>query len=611
MWRDIAILTNDAQRCKAFQAESQNVKSRWMCVPPDAWIQKRWEQEGVIPITKAECERIYLDLPGQSPNRTYAVWTEVKAWGTAAPACVENFWQRDNHLGNIKGGYPVQFNWTVPANLIGERCALRIRYNISTGDMSYWTDATSISPTTDARLNAIRPQKENRDPAQYPIWLTYGLNTTDVYASFQQKDQATDLRLSREYVLKNNPKVDIFGKLLDAPGTSPSNSKQGFIKLQLAINTAQYGRTFQDRTHYFAIRARPAVIPSDATILNLSVKGKRGNIVQVFPGVEYDFVPTRLMVQSGEWVHMQWTGSNTNPQNNAGEGLAGTDRSNIVPLREKTWNDGQLSTSPLTKGSFADYYPGRIDNTTWQFLGLSQSDLVQLGFLTPPGGGQFGGHMDQLDDAGTYFDLGPRKITAQGIYHYLCTRNNNFSNRNQAAKIVVSSASVTTGAVGWNGGTIIAKGSTVSMDQGTVSDVTLVTVSTANKDTPSGYGSTPSSDYVTVSFDASALAPLKYITVTLKSDTSLPSGLYDSSVYYAPSMNGPFTSMSNVNWNGDIASISTRTPGVYVADSTLNDGALAGIIIGSVIGLALLIGLGYFIYRKRANSMAASNNANI
>ncbi len=30
--------------------------------------------------------------------------------------------------------------------------------------------------------------------------------------------------------------------------------------------------------------------------------------------------------------------------------------------------------------------------------------------------------------AGTYFDLGPRQVKREGIYNYMCTRNNNFSN---------------------------------------------------------------------------------------------------------------------------------------------------------------------------------------
>ena len=52
--------------------------------------------------------------------------------------------------------------------------------------------------------------------------------------------------------------------------------------------------------------------------------------------------------------------------------------------------------------------------------------------------GQLGGDIDELDDAGTYYDLGPVKVTRSGIYHYMCTRNNHFSNRSQKGRLIVT-----------------------------------------------------------------------------------------------------------------------------------------------------------------------------
>ena len=58
------------------------------------------------------------------------------------------------------------------------------------------------------------------------------------------------------------------------------------------------------RSHVFEIRKSTAELKGK-NIFNLNVRGKRGNIVQVYPAVEYDFVPNTLTMKPGDYVHFQ------------------------------------------------------------------------------------------------------------------------------------------------------------------------------------------------------------------------------------------------------------------------------------------------------------------
>ena len=230
-------------------------------------------------------------------------WIKRTSWGIDPPACEEAQWTRTNHLGNSAlhnnhEGYASSYNWTIPDD-IHENCVLRLRYNISTGD--------------------------------YEGWGFGGENF--VNASFNGADNSP---------VQQDEVVEYFGNTYE-----------------MALNTDQYGRTFQDRSHVFEIRERPDDIDDDARIWNLNVRGKRGNIVQVYPAVEYDFVPNRLHTKVGDYVHFQWTGCDTNPANNDGEGTQQTDRSNIAQMESqrhnKPWNnpDDPMFDDPILQARMA------------------------------------------------------------------------------------------------------------------------------------------------------------------------------------------------------------------------------------------------------------------
>ena len=56
--QDIAIFTNDASRCRYYQQESANVKSRFACVLPQGYINRNINRRrtAVIPNEKEACE---------------------------------------------------------------------------------------------------------------------------------------------------------------------------------------------------------------------------------------------------------------------------------------------------------------------------------------------------------------------------------------------------------------------------------------------------------------------------------------------------------------------------------------------------------------------------
>jgi hypothetical protein len=198
---------------------------------------------------------------------------------------------RENQLGNARGtssnsaedkaAIPHALNtnryiWTVPDHVEGN-CVLRLRYNISTSD--YWSWNNAGTPMTDSRHNQPNNRRRRRGKS--------------------------------DPVSGNSPVVQdpYFGV-----GPDPSRD---FVSL--SSNTNQYGRTFQDRSFVFEIKPRPAEAVGKK-IYNLGMRGKRGNIVQTYPSVEYDFIPNDLCINKDDYIHFQWTGSDYNPARNPNDG---------------------------------------------------------------------------------------------------------------------------------------------------------------------------------------------------------------------------------------------------------------------------------------------------
>lgn len=404
-WIDIAVMVDDLDDwpgCSFYTDNSQNKKNKGECIDTtntgasdsfqgnvDWWEDNdSFNADAYVYNTEETCE-----------GAGYT-WVERGKWGVDNVDCVKNRWSRDNHLGNVEAGYGAYetgYNWTIPdysedkgAPYIGENCILRVRYNISSTDYHGWE--------TDASRNGDELSPIKNDPD-----VPFAPSSTEGVANLAGSQQAGSF----------------------AP-----------VNLSLAIATNQFARTFQDRTHLFAIRERPGDISPTARIHNLNVKGKRGNIVQTYPATEYDFVPNFLHVDIGDYIHFQWTGCDTNPNGNDGEGTRQTDRSNIVFMKNNEPGANHFAHWDEPESFFDSA------EQMYRFAHLNQGEEGMphpcADYETIKNDDQNVQNCMKLNAAKKYFDGGLVKVENRHsgkTYHYMSSRNNNFTNRSQKATI--------------------------------------------------------------------------------------------------------------------------------------------------------------------------------
>ena len=121
---------------------------------------------------------------------------------------------RENHLGNDIGGgkSASSFNWTLPYDSIGmQSCAIRIRYNVTSGDVTSNGLMVTVSATS-ALNGGNSPLKDrvNSEVASYQVFQEFPVEDYPAY------------RLGTE------------------------------------VNTNQFGRVFQDRSYIFSILPPPS-----------------------------------------------------------------------------------------------------------------------------------------------------------------------------------------------------------------------------------------------------------------------------------------------------------------------------------------------------------------
>lgn len=433
-WKAIAWIGNDVEFCEKV-VKPGVAESKYSCVDKDGNAPELNEiptEAQIAASTKDQCEKDGVD----------GIWYETKPLNTREMECKEAEWSQVNNHGNVdgsaKGGQMASYEWTIP----------------------------TIAEFKAAGCYIYNDAEKNREIAgQFPKFARivvrnrYNISTTD-YDPYR-----TDANYN------NNPKEGIISPIQQNPTVDTGAHLQG---LRLAINTAQTGRTFQDRSHVLTVMEQPtgnnptlAAQRTAGNLLNVNVRGKRGNIVQTYPAVEYDFEPNDFAMTVGQCVHFQWTGSNTHNNGNpagdgqagdAGEGTGGTDRSNIAELLSLR------SSYPLPYDKFKSTF---LDNSDCKWplerTTVSPTDakiiLASGGYYSgeKPANGQAAGHnimnannqdnnnRDNLDpllnNAAASFRQGliccPK---TPGTYNLVSTRNNNFTNRSQKMHIVVKPA---------------------------------------------------------------------------------------------------------------------------------------------------------------------------
>lgn len=500
---DNVIHPNEDQsaRCVWYLQNSQNKNKKGFCDSTEdgtitdktestAWKQNKWYNN------KEDCEENKFQWKGMSFDDIYE--------DMSYPTCGMTSFSRVNHLGNSMDDEDINSNnffeegsktylpntnnanrfvWTVPKipepksatyftagmEESYKSCTLRLRYNISTSDFQQWPDEAIVAGDHQDMVDSGNNTKKGKTDALTPV--------------------------------VQDPYIYI------GPGDSAGAGSQ-FVSL--AVNTNQYGRTFQDRSYKFAIKRRPTnevaednskdspkiLKPGASRIFNVNVRGKRGNIVQTYPSVEYDFVPNRLALDANDYVHFQWTGSDYNPRRGCNNGEGGPPDPNLF---HETGNAKQNSRADRSNLIFMNTM---AENLPMDMLGVDSPDAISDNFDTakalamatasqnlPCTGGDANAdeacykqamrlaYLNQQSDGGSlslrrdksclseteldaiknknerenhplncaklnakpypYFDGGMMKLNQAGKYAYFSSRNNNFSNRDQTGVVCV------------------------------------------------------------------------------------------------------------------------------------------------------------------------------
>lgn len=427
---DLAIFTADTSHCSFYQTNSQNVKSRGRCTAT--------RENGRIPNNEADCNAI-----------SEGMWEVVPSHDKMMPSCGPHPFVMDNHLGAVvpvvedgsvdssmsERPQMAHYDLIVPSWMENQKCIFRIRYNISTLDNMPHEYLNDDGVVTGPESNCDPDTEEKGGQREG-----------------ETKSECLNVITADSVPMYSDPHVTYL-------------TGEDTHELAIALDTNQWGRTFQDQSYVFQVEPMPEEMQGD-TVWNLMTRGRRGNIVQAFPGLEYDQsseIIDSQTLQQGDWIVYNHCGTWFNEENVDGEGNNAMDGSNLCALDDVSKN------FPMHESRLEDsLFKGNVDSNMYrslcnppfyapplgEFAACTGTSCCRTYLDAVVNGEQSDAEFEQdITNCGVLNHMDPCFQTSFQVqadagteYAVVSTRNNNFSNRSQKSRIFVAS-SLSVGAI--------------------------------------------------------------------------------------------------------------------------------------------------------------------
>ena len=180
------------------------------------------------------------------------------------------------------------------------------------------------------------------------------------------------------------------------------------------------------------------------TIWNVNTRGRRGNIVQAYPAVEYGFYPSEVTAEQGSRLHFQFHGSDFNQARNPNnaEGWQYSDRTNLVQMQDSNYQfpmDWDTGSNKFFKSEAQAVAFALLDSKENLNARNRDCEDFEAGDDNENNDPQ---NCGKLNYASALWQPGSNGLFTinheRQKFSFVSTRNNNFSNRSQKFMVRVT-----------------------------------------------------------------------------------------------------------------------------------------------------------------------------